>query len=221
MSTMMKVTAAWPLPGSPSASASALASASASASAFPSPSASPPASRPGLLPLSRRDVLAVVAASCLAGGAFAQGTARGAPALAFELISPAEAGREREARAKSGEAPELPEARTRSLPGAAPLMAAPNSFAIRVLVPTPQAAVTAPLRIELLFDTPPGTRVVPSTFRVLYGVLKIDLTERPRRASRWPSSSSPTRRNCGPKAAICWAASLPRCCRRSCGASAS
>lgn len=138
-----------------------------------------------LPPLSRREVLLAAAAGLLAGGACAQGArprapARSAPPLAFELISPAEAGRESEARAKSGEAADAP-ARTRALPGSVPLAAAANGFAIRVLVPTSQAAVTAPLRIELSFDTPPGTRVVPSTFRVLYGVLKIDLTERLRR----------------------------------------
>ncbi|MBL8345500.1 MAG: hypothetical protein JNN03_08660 [Rubrivivax sp.] len=99
-----------------------------------------------------------------------------APALAFELITPAEARRDREARPKN-EAPDLPDARTRSIPGATP------TFAIRVLAPTTQAAVAAPLRIELVFDTPPGVRVVPSTFRVLYGVLKIDLTDRLRRFS--------------------------------------
>jgi hypothetical protein len=101
--------------------------------------------------------------------------ARG-PALAFELISPAEARRDLEARPKS-EPPDLPEVRTRSLPGGAPVLA------IRVLAPAAQAAVTAPLRIELAFETPPGARVVPSTFRVLYGVLKIDLTDRLRRFS--------------------------------------
>jgi hypothetical protein len=98
------------------------------------------------------------------------------PALAFELITPAEARRDREARPKN-EPPEPADVRTRSLPGATP------AFAIRILAPTSQAAVPAPLRIELAFETPPGTRVVPSTFRVLYGVLKIDLTDRLRRFS--------------------------------------
>ncbi len=98
------------------------------------------------------------------------------PALAFELITPAEARRDLEVRPKN-EPPDLPEVRTRSLPGGSPV------FAIRVLAPTSQAAVRAPLRIELVFDTPPGARVVPSTFRVLYGVLKIDLTDRLRRFS--------------------------------------
>ena len=99
-------------------------------------------------------------------------------ALAFELISPAEAQRDREARPKN-EATEAPEARTRGLPGVA--SPARSAVAIRIVTPAPQTAVAAPLRIELAFEAPPGTRVVPSTFRILYGVLKIDLTERLRR----------------------------------------
>jgi len=99
------------------------------------------------------------------------------PALAFELVTPAEAQRDRELRPKT-ELPELPEVRTRSLGGAVP-----SALAIRVLAPTAQASVPAPLRIELAFETPPGARVVPSSFRVLYGVLKIDLTDRLRRFS--------------------------------------
>ena len=34
------------------------------------------------------------------------------------------------------------------------------------------------MRIEVAFKAAPGTRIVPSTFRVLYGLLKIDLTDR-------------------------------------------
>lgn len=126
-----------------------------------------------------------------AGSAFAQGAQspasprppqRAAPQLAFQLITPAEATRDRDARPKN-ETLDMPEVRARGMPGANPAAAAaaPNVFAIHVVAPTPQEAVTAPLRIELTFVAPPGTRVVPSTFRVLYGVLKIDLTERLRR----------------------------------------
>ncbi|MBI5718442.1 MAG: hypothetical protein HZC37_12240 [Burkholderiales bacterium] len=103
------------------------------------------------------------------------------PQLAFELVTKAEARRDRELRPKN-EALDMPEVRPRAMPGAAAAAAVPV-FAIRVLAPTPQVAVTAPLRIELAFETPPGTRVVPSSFRVLYGVLKIDLTDRLRRFS--------------------------------------
>ena len=34
------------------------------------------------------------------------------------------------------------------------------------------------MRIEVSFKPAPGTRIVPSTFRVLYGLMKIDLTDR-------------------------------------------
>ncbi|MCW5634001.1 MAG: hypothetical protein KIT17_11770 [Rubrivivax sp.] len=102
------------------------------------------------------------------------------PSFAFELITAAEARRDLEARPKN-EALDMPELRSRGMPAAAGTAEVPAAFAIRVLAPTPQEVVTAPLRIELAFDVPPGTRVKPSTFRVLYGVLKIDLTERLRR----------------------------------------
>lgn len=144
---------------------------------------------------SRRQALrcGAAAALLLAGGpaAWAQGQGQkqmppGAaaqpamPSLAFELVTPAEAARDRELRPKN-EALDMPEVtRSRSMPGAA---AAPAALAIRVLTPTSQASVTAPLRIELAFEAPPGVRVVPASFRVLYGVLKIDLTERLRRFS--------------------------------------
>jgi hypothetical protein len=104
-----------------------------------------------------------------------------APQLAFELVTKAEAKRDRDLRPKN-EAIDMPEVRPRPVPGAAAAAAVPV-FAIRVLAPTPQTAVTAPLRIELAFEALPGTRVVPSSFRVLYGVLKIDLTDRLRRFS--------------------------------------
>lgn len=125
--------------------------------------------------------LAPALLAILAVAAMAQ-PVRKAPPPAFELITQAEASRERELRPKN-EALDTPEVRPRSLGGAAAAAPAQPVLAIRVVVPTSQAAVTAPLRIELSFETPPGTRVVPSTFRVLYGVLKIDLTERLRRFS--------------------------------------
>ncbi len=129
--------------------------------------------------LARRRALAPVLALALLGVL----TALPAQAqLAFELITKAEAGRDRELRPKD-EPADLPEPRPRGVPGAGGATPARPVFAIRIVAPTSQAAVTAPLRIELVFDTLPGTRVVPSTFRVLYGVLKIDLTERLRRFS--------------------------------------
>jgi hypothetical protein len=94
--------------------------------------------------------------------------------LAFQLITPAEAMREREARAKDDS-----EFRTRSMtrPGAS----TKPGLTIRVIAPSTQGPVTAPFRIEVAFDVPAGIKVVPSTFRVQYGVLKLDLTERLRR----------------------------------------
>ena len=99
------------------------------------------------------------------------------PALAqgsggFELITAAEA---RQAAKAELEAP--PEIRPRQVPGPKG-----NVPGIRVLSPSaPGALVTAPLRIEVAFTPTPGTRIVPSSFRVLYGLLKIDLTERLRK----------------------------------------
>ncbi len=121
-------------------------------------------------------VVLFLGAAATAGTAFAQNK----PALAFELITPSEALRDREVRPKD-EAASMNEIRPRSLPPAAPGAAGKPVFAIRVVSPSSQATVKAPLRIELTFETPPGTRVVPSTFRVLYGVMKLDLTERLRR----------------------------------------
>lgn len=91
---------------------------------------------------------------------------------AFDLITPAEAKAEAKAVADAPEA---------VLPRANPPSRSMNQPAIRVVSPAPApatAGVAAPLRIEVAFKAAPGTRIVPSTFRVLYGLLKIDLTER-------------------------------------------
>jgi hypothetical protein len=101
--------------------------------------------------------------------------AAAAAAAPFELITAAELRGEQEALARAAEAP-----RTRSMPAPAPK----GAPAIRVLAPHGGAAVPSPLRIELAFDAAPGARIVPASFRVLYGVLKIDLTERLRRNAR-------------------------------------
>lgn len=93
-------------------------------------------------------------------------------AQTFELVSAAEA--QQAARAElDGSASTRP--RSRSLPR-------PGLPAIQVLAPSQAAAaVPAPLRIELAFSPAPGARIVPASFRVLYGLLKIDLTERLRK----------------------------------------
>lgn len=102
-----------------------------------------------------------------------------APALragdgAFELISASEARREAVAAAAAPE-----EFRTRAGPTAG------RDTAIRVVEPVGNTGpVVAPLRIELAFTPAPGARIVPDSFRVLYGVLKIDLTDRLRPHAR-------------------------------------
>jgi hypothetical protein len=87
----------------------------------------------------------------------------------FDLITAAEAQASAQADATAP-----PEIRTRQVPpprGTVP--------AIRVVSPSAAGtAVAAPVRIEVAFTPTPGARIVPSTFRVLYGLLKIDLTER-------------------------------------------
>ena len=90
----------------------------------------------------------------------------------FELVTAAEA-----QQAATAERNAPPEIRSRSLP-----VPKGNVPGIRVLSPSSGAApVAAPLRIELAFTSTPGTRIVPSSFRVLYGLLKIDLTDRLRK----------------------------------------
>ncbi len=112
-------------------------------------------------PWRRRAAAAALALMAAAGTAQAQG--------GFELITAAEA---RQTAQAELEAP--PQIRPRQL--APPNPEAPD---IRVLAPgVPGALVSAPLRIELTFSPKSGARIVPASFRVLYGLLKIDLTER-------------------------------------------
>ena len=91
----------------------------------------------------------------------------------FELITAAEA--QQEAKAEAAAPPQPEENRTRSLP-----IPKPGQPAIRVVTPNAPSSSTvpAPVRIEVSFKPAPGTRIVPSTFRVLYGLMKIDLTDR-------------------------------------------
>lgn len=100
--------------------------------------------------------------------------ARAQVSAVFELITPAEA-----QQAALAEAQARPPVRTRQVPAPRP-----NAPAIRVVTPSaPDTAVPAPVRIQVAFKPAPGTRIVPSSFRVLYGLLKIDLTERLRQHS--------------------------------------
>jgi hypothetical protein len=94
-------------------------------------------------------------------------------AQGFELITASEA--QLEAKAEADAPPGPP--RTRGL-----AVTKPGQPAIQVVSPTaPGSSVAAPVRIEVAFKPAPGTRIVPSTFRVLYGLLKIDLTDRLRK----------------------------------------
>ena len=103
-----------------------------------------------------------------AGAAQAQTQSGGA----FDLITAAEAQQTAQAEL---EAP--PQIRTRQV-----VIPKPNAPGIRVISPAATGtAVAAPLRLEVAFTPTPGTRIVPSSFRVLYGLLKIDLTDRLRR----------------------------------------
>jgi hypothetical protein len=85
----------------------------------------------------------------------------------FELLSAAEA-----RRAQQAEAGVQPPVRTRGL--------RPQAPAIQVIAPQTvgDAAVQMPLRLEFGFTPAPGARIVPGSFRLLYGMLRIDLTER-------------------------------------------
>lgn len=130
-------------------------------------------------------VPALVLAGCcllpLAALAQAAG-ARGAPPV---LITEAEARRE----AAAGPAPVLPTP-SRSLPvpasGPLPPRQAPG---IEVLAPAADGrAVASPLRLQVAFLPPADARIVPGSFRILYGLLKLDVTERLQRHARLSES---------------------------------
>lgn len=93
--------------------------------------------------------------------------AASAQATGFELVTGAEA-----QQAAMAEQTMPQPVRTRSLPK-------PGAPAIEVVSPSaPGTPVAAPLRIEVAFKPAQGAKIVPSSFRVLYGLLKIDLTDR-------------------------------------------
>ena len=99
-----------------------------------------------------------------------------AQAAPFTLISGDEA--QREATAAANAPPAAPRPRSLTLPPR-------QTPAIEVLAPVPEGVtVSSPLRLEIAFKAPADARIVPSSFRLLYGVLKIDLTERLQRHAR-------------------------------------
>jgi hypothetical protein len=107
-------------------------------------------------------------AGCWASVAWAQAPSP-TQAAGFELVTAAEA---RQAAKAEAEAPGIITPRQVPTPK-------PNAPGIKVVAPVAAGVpVAAPLRIEVAFTPTPGTRIVPGSFRVLYGLLKIDLTER-------------------------------------------
>ena len=113
-----------------------------------------------------KQVLRGLAVSSVAVGVlwFSSGIAE---AAGFDLITATEA-----QQATQAERTMPQPVRTRSLPK-------PDAPAIRVVSPSaPGTPVAAPLRIEVAFQPAAGAKIVPSSFRVLYGLLKIDLTDR-------------------------------------------
>jgi hypothetical protein len=99
-----------------------------------------------------------------AGGAQTEAAEAG-----FVLITPEqfEAERHEEQRVQNSATTQAPPSRRR---GIFPL--------IRVVAPEASADhLASPLRIELRFETSRDAHIVPATFRVLYGLMKFDLTE--------------------------------------------
>ncbi len=90
-------------------------------------------------------------------------------AQAFELITPDMVAAEARAEPRASEAGgPSPSVRMRSL----------TRPSIRVLTPSlGSGALRSPIRIELAFDAAGDARIDLSSFRVLYGMLRIDLTE--------------------------------------------
>lgn len=113
----------------------------------------------------RRRLALAAAAWLVSAGAWGVAHAA-APAMPFDLVTEAEA-------KVDAAAPRLP--RTRSIKTVPPA----GSPAIQVLMPSLDgSAIGSPLRIAVSFKPATGSRILPGTFRVMYGVLKIDLTER-------------------------------------------
>jgi hypothetical protein len=92
----------------------------------------------------------------------------------FTLITPADVAAERRYEAQPND---QPGAHTRSLDTPAATPTSPPQ--IQVVAPQPSnPTVASPLRIELKFSTSADARILPDTFRVLYGLLKIDITSK-------------------------------------------
>jgi len=108
------------------------------------------------MPLPQRALLAL-AMTCLLA----------APAVALDLVSPAEAARDRAAEAAQTEAPAF---RAKAFTPGAPL--------IEVRQPGRLDGIKAPFPIQLGFKGSDGAELDLKSFRVLYGFLKLDITAR-------------------------------------------
>jgi hypothetical protein len=131
----------------------------------------------------RRRLLGQVLAGVLLWVSAVSDLAAAPRARGFQFVTEDEAQREAKAVAAAASAgaaaPTVP--RSRGVPQPPGPGAAP---AIDVVAPIGEATVNSPLRLEVKFRPAPDARIVPDSFRVLYGLLKIDLTERLQRQGR-------------------------------------
>ncbi len=98
-------------------------------------------------------------------------------ATGFDLVTEEEAQRELQAGRDAAAPP-----RSRGMPPPPGPGGVPG---IEVVSPAGEATVASPLRLEVNFRPAPDARIRPDSFRVLYGLLKIDLTERLQRQARY------------------------------------
>ncbi|MDO9073083.1 MAG: hypothetical protein Q7U73_07440 [Rubrivivax sp.] len=132
------------------------------------------------LAATRRVLLGGALVCGLALQAWAPALAADPAATAFDLVTEEEAQRAAAAATSAGAAA-APQPRSRGVPQPPGPGSAP---AIEVVTPAGEATVNSPLRLEVRFRPAPGARIVPDSFRLLYGLLKIDLTERLQRQAR-------------------------------------
>lgn len=115
--------------------------------------------------------IGISAASFAAISAFTVHAALAADA--FTLVSREDVAAEQRFEARPHN--EAPHAAERSL-GFPPSNPAAPPF-IKIISPSPDSqAIASPIRIELAFQTSADAHVIPDSFKVLYGLLKIDIT---------------------------------------------
>lgn len=99
-----------------------------------------------------------------------------ASAYAFDLITEAEYRQEMAAQANG-----VREIRRRALP-------APGAPRIEVLAPNTQGSVAPPFDIRVKFVPENGAQIVADSFKVLYGMFAIDITQRVMQAARFENN---------------------------------